>query len=51
MRATDTVPDLTRAHREDFVETLEGRDEPLGAPGGAHKVGPLGVDTPMVAAR
>ena len=24
MRATDTVPDLTRAHREDFVETLKG---------------------------
>jgi NAD-dependent dihydropyrimidine dehydrogenase PreA subunit len=32
-----------------FVEILTGRDEPLGAPGGAHKVGPLGVDTPMVA--
>ena len=35
-------------NRRFFVEVLDGRDEPLGAPGGAHKVGPLGVDTPMV---
>ena len=34
-----------------FIEPLPGRDEPLGAPGGAHKVGSLGVDTPMVAER
>jgi len=32
-----------------FFETLTGRDEPLGSPGGAAKVGPLGVDTPLVA--
>lgn len=35
--------------RRFFTELLPGRDEILGAPGGAHKVGPVGVDTPMVA--
>jgi NAD-dependent dihydropyrimidine dehydrogenase PreA subunit len=34
-----------------FTEVLEGRDEPLGTPGGAHKTGAIGVDTPMVAGR
>jgi len=34
-----------------FIELLPGRDAPLGAPGGAHKTGPIGVDTPMVAGR
>ena len=33
-----------------FSETLPGRDGPLGMPGGAAKVGSLGVDTPLVAA-
>jgi NAD-dependent dihydropyrimidine dehydrogenase PreA subunit len=33
-----------------FRETLPGRDAPLGSPGGAEKVGPIGVDTPLVAA-
>ena len=32
-----------------FTETLDGRAEPLGSPGGAAKMGPLGVDTPFVA--
>lgn len=32
-----------------FTQTLEGRDTPLGSPGGAAKLGPLGVDTPLVA--
>ncbi len=31
-----------------FTEVLPGRDEPLGKPGGAGKVGDLGVDTAMV---
>ena len=31
-----------------FTEVLEGRGEPLGTPGGAHKTGTIGVDTPMV---
>jgi NAD-dependent dihydropyrimidine dehydrogenase PreA subunit len=33
-----------------FSATLPGRDRPLGSPGGAAKVGPLGVDTPLIAA-
>ncbi|HVW43401.1 MAG TPA: ferredoxin [Amycolatopsis sp.] len=32
-----------------FDLPLPGRDEPLGAPGGAALVGPLGVDTELVA--
>jgi NAD-dependent dihydropyrimidine dehydrogenase PreA subunit len=31
-----------------FSGTVEGRAEPLGSPGGAAKLGPLGVDTPLV---
>lgn len=31
-----------------FSDTLDGREAPLGSPGGAAKVGPLGVDTPLV---
>ena len=33
-----------------FAEILPGRDTALGTPGGAEGVGPVGVDTPMVAA-
>src|SRR4051812_29371701 len=33
-----------------FSEILAGRDAPIGNPGGAHALGPIGVDTPMVAA-
>lgn len=33
-----------------FSLTLPGRDEPLGDPGGAAKVGRVGSDTPLVAA-
>lgn len=33
-----------------FHEPLPGRDDPLGSPGGATRLGPLGVDTPKVAA-
>lgn len=32
-----------------FTEVLPGRDAPLGDPGGAARLGPLGVDTPLVA--
>ena len=31
-----------------FTEVLPGRDQPLGAPGGAAKVGELRGDTPLV---
>jgi NAD-dependent dihydropyrimidine dehydrogenase PreA subunit len=50
-RVSDEDKEFVEDNRRFFVETLEGRDAPLGAPGGAHKVGRLGVDTPMVAAR
>ena len=33
-----------------FTEILPGRDAPLGAPGGAERLGAVGVDTPMVTA-
>ncbi|QUQ72422.1 ferredoxin [Kutzneria sp. CA-103260] len=33
-----------------FNEPLPGRDTALGAPGGASHLGPVGVDTPVVAA-
>lgn len=40
-------------HRDDnrrfFAEPLPGRDAPLGSPGGARKIGQVGVDTPLVA--
>lgn len=32
-----------------FTEPLPGREEPLGAPGGSHSTGPIGVDTEFVA--
>jgi NAD-dependent dihydropyrimidine dehydrogenase PreA subunit len=32
-----------------FHEPLPGRDEPLGAPGGSHATGKIGVDTELVA--
>lgn len=38
-------------NRRFFTEVLPGRDAPLGAPGGAHITGPIGVDTPMVVNR
>ncbi len=47
------VPEEYAAHVQDnlrfFLEVLPGREAPLGAPGGAQKTGPIGVDTPMVA--
>lgn len=47
------VPEGQEAHIDDnrafFSEALPGRDEPLGWIGGARDMGPLGVDTPMVA--
>jgi NAD-dependent dihydropyrimidine dehydrogenase PreA subunit len=48
-RVSDEAHDFNEDNRRFFVDVLDGRDEPLGAPGGAHKVGPLGVDTPLVA--
>lgn len=48
------LPADERRHLADnaafFRETLPGRNRPLGTPGGAAHVGPLGVDTSLVAA-
>ena len=48
------LPEDERWHAADnaafFQTVLPGRVEPLGAPGGAHTVGRVGVDTPSVAA-
>jgi NAD-dependent dihydropyrimidine dehydrogenase PreA subunit len=48
------LPDDEQQHLEDnaafFYQALPGRDAPLGSPGGAAAVGPIGVDTPLVAA-
>jgi NAD-dependent dihydropyrimidine dehydrogenase PreA subunit len=33
-----------------FAVTLDGRQAPLGSPGGAARLGPVGADTPLVAA-
>lgn len=48
----DDLPGDMTAHLEDnaafFTETLPGRDEPIGSPGGAARFGPLSVDTEYV---
>ncbi len=49
----DDLPADWKVYQDDntrfFTEPLPGRPEPLGSPGGAHKLGALGVDTPLVA--
>jgi len=48
----DDLPDQWAPYLGDnagfFAEALPGRDAPLGSPGGATKLGPLGVDTALV---
>ncbi|WP_017578211.1 ferredoxin [Nocardiopsis kunsanensis] len=36
-------------NEEFFTQPLPGRTDPLGSPGGAARIGRVGVDTPMVA--
>ncbi|TSD99204.1 ferredoxin family protein [Skermania sp. ID1734] len=49
----DDLPAEWEQYRDDnaafFFQPLPGHDEPLGSPGGAAKLGPLGVDAPVVA--
>jgi NAD-dependent dihydropyrimidine dehydrogenase PreA subunit len=49
----DDLPEAWSVYTQDnaafFSEVLPGRDAPLDSPGGAAKVGPLHVDTPLVA--
>ena len=49
-RVAEDDTEFVEDNRRFFVEVLPGRDAPLGAPGGARKVGEVGVDTPFVAA-
>jgi NAD-dependent dihydropyrimidine dehydrogenase PreA subunit len=48
------LPDEQSAHLADnaafFTEVLPGRTQAIGSPGGAAGFGPVGVDTPLVAA-
>ncbi len=48
----DDLPADWKVYQEDnarfFTEPLPGRAEPLGSPGGAQKLGALGVDTALV---
>jgi NAD-dependent dihydropyrimidine dehydrogenase PreA subunit len=50
----DDLPENLRPYLADndafFATTLPGRNGPIGSPGGAARVGPYGVDTPLVAA-
>ncbi|OXM65464.1 (4Fe-4S)-binding protein [Amycolatopsis vastitatis] len=50
----EELPETLQEHARDngrfFTEVLPGRDAPLGSPGGAAAVGPLNVDTRMIAA-
>ncbi|MEO6606306.1 MAG: ferredoxin [Aeromicrobium sp.] len=49
----DDLPEQLQPYLPDnalfFSTTLQGRDEPLGSPGGAARLGTIGVDTPLVA--
>ncbi|GIH69962.1 MULTISPECIES: ferredoxin [Sphaerimonospora] len=49
----DDLPTALQPYAQDnarfFSETLPGRDAPLDSPGGATKLGPIGVDTELVA--
>ena len=47
----DQEPEAFADNARFFAEPLPGRDDPLGAPGGAGVIGAVGVDTPAVAAR
>jgi NAD-dependent dihydropyrimidine dehydrogenase PreA subunit len=50
----DDLPDKWQVYAGEnakfFAEPLPGRDEPLGSPGGAGKLGVVGADTSFVAA-
>ena len=50
-RVGDDELDFVEDNRRFFTDVLPGRDEPIGAPGGSHTTGFIGIDTPMVAAR
>ncbi len=51
----DDLPDAPQPYKDDnarfFAEPPAGRGQPLGSPGGAARLGPVGADTALVAAR
>ena len=51
----DDLPAELQPYQDDnarfFAEVLPGRDQPIGSPGGAAKLGAFGVDTELVASR
>ncbi|HVX44096.1 MAG TPA: ferredoxin [Mycobacteriales bacterium] len=51
----DDLPPKLAPYAQDneafFTGVLPGRAEPLGSPGGAAKLGPVGVDAPLVASQ
>ncbi len=47
-RVAEEDTEFVEDNRRFFTEILDGREEPLGAPGGSRKTGPIGVDTPLV---
>ena len=49
-RVAEEDSEFVEDNRRFFTAVLDGRDEPLGAPGGSRKTGVIGVDTTMVAA-
>ncbi len=49
-RVAEEDTEFVEDNRRFFTEILDGREEPLGAPGGSRKTGPIGVDTPLVTA-
>ena len=50
----DDLPDSLEPYKADnarfFAAPLPGRDQPLGSPGGANKLGVVGADTELVTA-
>lgn len=49
-RTPENERDFIQDNDDFFHTVLPGRDEPIGDPGGAARVGRFGVDTPLVAA-
>ena len=50
-RVPDGDSEFIEDDRQFFVIALPGRDEPIGSPGGASGIGPVGIDTTLVAQR
>jgi NAD-dependent dihydropyrimidine dehydrogenase PreA subunit len=47
-RAPPEMTQFVEDNRRFFAESLDGRDEPIGSPGGSGKFGRVGADTELV---